>query len=272
MVKTFADQFIAQSGKSFSLSKYDPRDDSILDGKEKTKAKIAEDAAAIDRLQDRLFAEGKHALLVILQGIDCSGKDGTVRNVFNTCGPIGVQVTPFKVPSAEEQAHDYLWRVHKACPPRGMIGIFNRSHYEDVLVVRVKNFAPADAIERRYDEINHFEKMLVANGTRILKFFLNISKEEQAERLRQRINDPTKQWKFNPGDLNDRKLWDDYMEAYEIMVQRCSTAYAPWHVVPADRNWVRNAVISRIVRETLEDMNPQYPAPDGWDPQSVTVE
>lgn len=183
-----------------------------------------------------------------------------------------MQVTPFKVPSAEEQAHDYLWRVHKACPPRGMIGIFNRSHYEDVLVVRVKNFAPADAIERRYDEINHFEKMLVANGTRILKFFLNISKEEQAERLRQRINDPTKQWKFNPGDLNDRKLWDDYMEAYEIMVQRCSTAYAPWHVVPADRNWVRNAVISRIVRETLEDMNPQYPAPDGWDPQSVTVE
>jgi PPK2 family polyphosphate:nucleotide phosphotransferase len=271
MAKSIAARYMAQPGKSFSLSKCDPRDDSGLGNKEESKARTAEDAKAIDSLQDRLFAEGKCALLVVLQGMDCSGKDGTVRAVFNTCGPIGVHVTPFKAPSEEERAHDYLWRVHKACPPRGMIGIFNRSHYEDVLVVKVRKFAPAEAIARRYEEINRFEKHLVDNGTRILKFMLHISKEEQAARLQERIEDPTKYWKFNPGDLDDRKLWDDYMKAYETMVERCSTEHAPWHVIPADRNWVRNAAIAGIVRETLESMNPQYPPPDGWDPKQVTI-
>jgi PPK2 family polyphosphate:nucleotide phosphotransferase len=180
-------------------------------------------------------------------------------------------VTPFKVPSEEERAHDYLWRVHKACPEKGMIGIFNRSHYEDVLVVKVRKFASADVIERRYDEINRFEKHLADNGTRVLKFMLNISKEEQAERLRERIEDPAKRWKFNPGDLDDRALWDDYMKAYDLAVQRCSTEHAPWHVIPADRNWVRNHVIGRIVRETLEEMNPQYPEAKGWDPAAVKI-
>jgi PPK2 family polyphosphate:nucleotide phosphotransferase len=269
--KPFGQNFMAVPGKKFDLAKCDPRDGSAFADKEKAKAQTAEDAAAIDALQDRLFAEGKRALLVILQGIDCSGKDGTVRAVFNPCGPIGVKVNPFKAPTVDELAQDYLWRVHKVCPAKGYIGIFNRSHYEDVLVVKVKKYASPEAIERRYDEINQFEKMLSDNGTKILKFMLNISKDEQAERLRERIAVPEKRWKFNPGDLEDRALWDDYMAAYETALNRCSTAHAPWHVIPADRNWVRNAAIARIVRETLEEMNPQYPEPKGWDPATVKV-
>lgn len=268
---SFAATYMAQPGKPFRLADRDTRDGSAFADKDTAKAQTVEDAKAIDALQDRLFAEGKRALLVVLQGIDCSGKDGTVRAVFNTCGPIGVSVHPFRAPTPTELAHDYLWRVHNACPERGMIGIFNRSHYEDVLVVKVKKFASAEAIERRYGEINAFEKMLTDNGTKILKFMLNISKDEQAERLRERIEIPEKRWKFNPGDLDDRALWDDYMAAYETAIQRCSTDHAPWHVIPADRNWVRNAAIARIVRQTLEEMNPQYPEPKGWDPATVKV-
>ncbi len=269
--KSFGEKFIAAPGKSFSLSKCDPRDAGAFKDKEAAKAQVIDDAVAIDALQDRLYAEGKRALLVVLQGIDCSGKDGTVRAVFNTCGPIGVKTVSFRAPTVDEMAHDYLWRIHKVAPPRGFIGIFNRSHYEDVLVVKVRKFASPDAIERRYDEINQFEKMLVQNGTTILKFMLHISKDEQAERLRDRIATPEKRWKFNPADLDDRALWDDYMAAYETAVNRCSTEHAPWHVIPADRNWVRNAAISGIVRETLEKMNPQYPQPKGWDPATVKV-
>lgn len=271
MASPFAGKFRVEP-KNFTLAKVSPRDDGAFAGKDKAKAQIKEDAEAINQLQDRLYAEGDSSLLVVLQGIDCSGKDGTVRAVFNTCGPIGVEVTPFKVPSEEERDHDYLWRVHKACPRKGIIGIFNRSHYEDVLVVKVKKLARPEAIERRYEEINQFEKMLSDNGTRILKFMLHVSKEEQAERLKERVTDPTKQWKFNPSDLADRKLWDDYMAAYETALRRCSTAHAPWHVIPADRNWTRNAAIARIVRETLEDMAPKYPPPDGWDPKTVVIE
>jgi PPK2 family polyphosphate:nucleotide phosphotransferase len=269
--RTFAEQFIVPPGKGSSLSGRDPRSTADLPGKDEAKARVAKDALAIDALQDRLFAEGKRALLVVLQGIDCSGKDGTVRAVFNSCGPIGVRVSPFKAPTADELAQDYLWRVHKACPPRGYIGIFNRSHYEDVLVVKVKGYASPEAVERRYEEINAFEKMLSDNGTKILKFMLNISREEQAERLRERVAMPEKRWKFNPADLEDRQLWDEYMAAYETALTRCSTPHAPWHVIPADRNWVRNAAIGRIVRETLEEMNPQYPEPSGWDPATIEV-
>ncbi|MFN4143057.1 polyphosphate kinase 2 family protein [Aestuariivirga sp.] len=270
--KPLAARFCAEPGKPFSLAERDPRGNGIFAAKEETKSATEKDAEAIDALQDRLFAEGKRALLVVLQGIDCSGKDGTVRAVFNRCGPIGVRVQPFRAPSADELAQDYLWRVHKVTPARGYIGIFNRSHYEDVLVARVKAFASAEAIERRYGEINAFEKMLTDNGTRILKFMLHISKDEQAERLRERIEVPEKRWKFNPADLEDRKLWDQFMAAYEAAIERCSTEHAPWHVIPADRNWVRNAIVARIVRETLEEMNPQYPEPRGWDPKSVKVE
>ena len=267
----FASKFIAEAGKKFSLAKHDPRDDSAFEDKEKAKEQLTKDAEAIDGFQDRLFAEGKHALLVILQGIDCSGKDGTVRAVFNTCGPLGVTVKSYGVPSEVEREHDYLWRVHNACPPKGIIGIFNRSHYEDVLVVKVEKFASPDAIERRYDEINQFEKLVANSGTRILKFMLNVSKQEQATRLQERVDDPAKQWKFKASDLETRAKWDEYMMAYEMAVARCSTEHAPWHIIPADRNWVRNAAIARIVREALEEMNPQYPGPDGWDPKAIKI-
>jgi PPK2 family polyphosphate:nucleotide phosphotransferase len=271
MAKSFASAFQVLDSKSFKLSDCDPRDKCGLEDKDKVKASTAEDAVAIDELQNRLYAEGKRALLVILQGIDCSGKDGTVRAVFNTCGPIGVHQSSFKAPSAEELSHDYLWRVHKALPPKGIIGIFNRSHYEDVLVVKVRGFASPEAIEQRYDEINNFEKMLSQNGVTVLKFMLNISKDEQATRLKERVDDPAKRWKFNPGDLEDRKLWDQYMAAYEVAIKRCSTDSAPWHVIPADRNWVRNYLVGRIVREKLETMNPQFPEPKGWDPKAMEV-
>lgn len=269
--KAFASKFIATPGKKFSLAAHDPRDSSAFDDKDKTKEQLLRDASAIDGLQDRLFAEGKRALLVVLQGIDCSGKDGTVRAVFNPSGPLGVTVKSFGVPSEVERAHDYLWRVHSACPAKGYIGVFNRSHYEDVLVVKVEKLTAADVIERRYEEINAFEKLIANSGTRILKFMLHVSKEEQAVRLQERVDDPTKQWKFKAGDLATRAKWADYMAAYEIAVSRCSTEHAPWHIIPADRNWVRNGTIARIVREALEEMNPQYPLPKDWDPKAVKI-
>lgn len=268
---TFAARFVAVLGKKFALGKCDPRDGSAFEDKERTKEQLQKDAEAIDALQDRLYAEGKRALLVVLQGIDCSGKDGTVRGVFNTSGPLGVTVKSFGVPSEVERAHDYLWRVHNACPAKGYIGVFNRSHYEDVLVVKVEKLAAPETIERRYDEINAFEKLLANSGTRILKFMLHVSKEEQAVRLQERVDDPTKQWKFKTNDLDTRAKWVDYMAAYEIAISRCSTDHAPWHIIPSDRNWVRNAAIGRIVRETLEEMNPQYPGPKDWDPKAVKI-
>lgn len=272
MAGQFAKKFIAEGGKGFSLAKISPRDEKAFASKEKAKEQIKADAEAINLLQDKLYAEGERSLLVVLQGMDCSGKDGTARVVFNACGPTGIEATAFKVPSAEELSHDFLWRVHKACPRKGMIAIFNRSHYEDVLVVKVKKLAAPQVIERRYEEINHFEKLLSDSGTRILKFMLHISKDEQAERLRDRVNDPAKHWKFNPSDLADRKLWDDYQAAYETAITRCSTHHAPWHVIPADRNWARNAAVARIVRETLEEMAPAYPPARGWDPKTVVIE
>jgi PPK2 family polyphosphate:nucleotide phosphotransferase len=261
---------LVEPGKTVRLGDVDPR--ATPDGLDKQAAKqrTEEDAVAIDSLQDRLYAEGKRALLVVLQGVDTSGKDGTIRAVFNTSGPLGVRVTSFRAPSADELAQDYLWRVHCHVPPKGIIGIFNRSHYEDVLVVKVKNLVPPEVIEKRYDQINQFEKHLAENGTSILKFMLHLSPEEQKERLTERLQDPKKRWKFNPADLDDRKLWKDYQKAYEVMLTRCSTKWAPWHVIPGDRNWVRNASIARIVRRKLEEMNPQYPKPD-WNPADFKI-
>jgi PPK2 family polyphosphate:nucleotide phosphotransferase len=258
-------------GERVRLSERDARDKAGFSDKQAAQAGTAEDAHAIDALQDRLFAEGRRALLVILQGTDTSGKDGTVRKVFNWTGPLGVSVTAFRRPSEEELAHDFLWRVHKVCPRRGTIGIFNRSHYEDVLVARVRGLAPAEAIEQRYDQINAFERMLTENGTTILKFMLHISKEEQRERLLARLEEPGSRWKFDPGDLDDRRHWDDYQAAYETMLERCSTPHAPWHVIPADRKWVRNALVAAIVRAKLEAMDPQYPEP-AWTPGQYSVE
>ena len=258
-------------GERVALSGRDPRDKAGLADKDAAWQRTAEDAEAIDALQDRLYAEGRRALLVILQGTDTSGKDGTVRRVFNRTGPLGVSVTAFRRPSEEELAHDFLWRTRTACPRRGTIGIFNRSHYEDVLVARVRGLAPMGEIEARYGQINDFEKMLVENGTTVLKFMLHISKEEQRERLQARLDEAKSRWKFDPGDLEDRKLWDDYQAAYDVMLERCSTAHAPWHVIPADRKWVRNAVVAAIVRATLEAMDPRYPEP-AWRPDQFSVE
>jgi len=246
-------------GEEIRLKDRDPRDKCGFGDEAATKAATAAMAHDIDALQDRLYAEGRRALLVILQGMDTSGKDGTIRGVFNATGPLGVSVTAFRQPSEIELEHDYLWRVHAVCPRRGTIGIFNRSHYEDVLVARVRGFAPKEIIEQRYEQINAFERMLVENGTVILKFMLHISKKEQAERLQERLDNPKKHWKFSAGDLDDRQHWDDFQEAYEIMLNRCSTPWAPWHVIPADRKWVRNAAIATIVKETLEAMDPHYP-------------
>jgi PPK2 family polyphosphate:nucleotide phosphotransferase len=266
-----AKAFRVQPRERVKLGERDPADKAGLPHKAAAKEETKEDAAAIDALQDRLYAERERALLVILQGTDTSGKDGTIRAVFNRTGPLGVSVTAFGRPSVEELAHDFLWRVHAACPRRGTIGIFNRSHYEDVLVARVRGLAPPPAIEARYGQINDFEKLLTESGTTILKFMLHISREEQAERLRARLEEPESRWKFNPDDLEDRKRWDDYQRAYEIMLERCSTPHAPWHVIPADRKWVRNAVIARIVRETLDEMDPTYPEP-GWRPDQFVIE
>jgi len=264
------DDILVKPGGKFRLADRDPSDRLGYRDKAAAKEATVADAAEIDRLQDILYAEGKRALLVVLQGMDTSGKDGTIRDVFNAAGPIGVHVTAFRQPSEEERARDFLWRVHRAVPGRGTIGIFNRSHYEDVLVVKVRKLAPAADIERRYDQINAFEKMLSENGTTVLKFMLHISKDEQRERLQARLDDPTKRWKFNPADLYYRARWDEFQAACEIMLTRCSTEWAPWQVVPADRKWVRSAVVAAIVRGTLANMDPRYPTQD-WAPEQFRV-
>ena len=205
--------------------------------------------------------KGSRALLVVLQGIDAGGKDGTIRHVMTGLNPQGVQVTPFKVPEGEETRHDYLWRIHRAVPERGKIGIFNRSHYEDVLVVRVHSLVPKSEWSRRYDQINDFERMLAQNRVRIIKFLLYISKEEQAVRFRQRLDDKTKNWKFSPADIKEREYWDQYIAAYNDMLRKCSTADAPWYVIPANHKWFRNLAVSEIMRQTLESMDLKYPKP-----------
>jgi PPK2 family polyphosphate:nucleotide phosphotransferase len=225
-----------------------------------TDAARTADIAEVDRLQEILYAQAKYAVLVILQGPDTSGKDGTIRRVFGPINPAGAVVTSFKKPTSHELAHDFLWRVHKAVPAAGMIGLFNRSHYEDVLVARVRRLVPAERIEARYDEINNFERHLAENDVIILKFYLLISRKEQKARLQARLEDPTKRWKFSESDLAERKYWDDYMSAYRLALARCSTQWAPWFIVPADRKWYRDAVVARIVRSTLEALDLTYPS------------
>jgi PPK2 family polyphosphate:nucleotide phosphotransferase len=270
MPKSFATRFRIEPGKRAHLGRRDPADLKAFPDRDAAEKQSVKDGEAIDKLQDRLFAEGKRAVLVVLQGTDTAGKDGTIKHVFKETGQLGVTVTPFKRPSEEDLAHDFLWRAHLATPRRGFIGIFNRSHYEDVLIGRVRKLAPKEEIKKRYDQINAFEKTLSENGTRILKFMLHISKKEQRERLQARLDEPQSRWKFNPSDLDDRKLWDKFQAAYELMLDKCSTEWAPWYVIPADHKWARNAAIAAIVREALEEMNPQYPKPD-WDPKSFVV-
>lgn len=271
MANNFSARFKVEPGRKSNLDERDPGDLKLFPDRDAAEQQSLKDGGEIDRLQDMLYAERRRALLIVLQGTDTAGKDGTIRSVFKETTPLGVVVTPFRAPSELERAHDFLWRAHLAAPQRGFIGVFNRSHYEDVLIARVRKFAPKDEIEVRYEHINAFEKILVENGTTILKFMLHISKKEQGERLQERLDEKKSRWKFNPGDLDDRKLWKDYAEAYEIMLDRCSTKWAPWYVIPADRKWARNAAVAAIVRQTLEEMDPRYPEPD-WDPKSFVID
>ncbi|MBN8657760.1 MAG: polyphosphate kinase 2 family protein [Anaerolineae bacterium] len=248
-----------EPGKKIKLADIDPQDTGkFKGGKEDGLKEIAKLNEKLQELQELLYAEGKHKVLVVLQAMDTGGKDGAIRRVFDGVNPQGVKVASFKVPTAEEMAHDYLWRVHKVAPASGELVIFNRSHYEDVLVVRVHNYVPKEVWSKRYEQINAFEKLLAENGTTILKFFLHISKGEQKERLQARLDDPSKHWKFSVGDLAERKLWDDYQAAYEDALNKTSTEHAPWIVVPADRKWYRDLVISKVLVETLEGLNMKF--------------
>ena len=230
------------------------------------KAKTAKVTAELNEqlrdLQERLYAEGKQSLLVVLQAMDTGGKDGAIKHVFQGVNPVGVHVASFKAPTPIELAHDFLWRIHQRAPAKGDIVIFNRSHYESVLIERVHDLVPKSTWQARYEQINEFEAMLVSEGTTVLKFFLYISKDEQRERLLARLDHPHKTWKFNPADIAERKLWDAYMAAYEDAINKTSTDHAPWHVVPANHKWYRNYFVSKTLVETLEKMDPQYPAKD----------
>lgn len=258
-------------GSKVALKDWDSGDKSAVQGgKEAATAQLAELSKEIDQLQDLLFAQGKHAVLIVLQGMDTSGKDGVIRHVFSEVDPLGVRAVCFKAPTAHELAHDYLWRVHREAPGKGEIVVFNRSHYEDVLIVRVHKWITEAVCRQRYEQINAFERMLVENGTLILKFFLHISPEEQKKRLQERVDKPEKRWKFNPRDLEERKLWNDYMHAYEDAIAATSTAWAPWHVVPADSKTQRNLVISGVLKEALEGLKMTYPTVE-WDPAAIKV-
>ena len=254
-------ELLVKPGQPVALAKFDPGNTFGWEKSDAVAKRLEQNTARLAELQLRLFAASRHAVLIILQGLDASGKDGTVRHVMTGLNPASCRVHSFKVPTAEEARHDYLWRIHQVVPARGEICVFNRSHYEDVLVVRVRQLVPKDVWKRRYDQINDFEQMLTENGVTILKFFLHIDKAEQRDRLRARLADPTKNWKFERSDLDVRRQWGLYQRAYEDALSRCSTKCAPWFVVPANKKWFRNLAVSEIVRATLEDLHPQFPKP-----------
>lgn len=263
-------EFKVEPGVKIELDKWDPN---VIAGsiseKSEAKDRLDELNYQLEELQELLYAEHKRKLLVILQAMDTGGKDGVIRHVFDGVNPQGVKVASFKVPTQNELDHDYLWRVHKHTPAKGEIVIFNRSHYEDVLVVRVHSLVPEHIWSRRYAHINSFEKMLSDEGTTILKFFLNIDLNEQKERLQARLDDPNKNWKFSLGDLEERKLWLDYMRAYEEVLTRTSTEWAPWYIIPSNHKWYRNLVIASIMVETMKDFSMSYP--DAEDDLSAVV-
>jgi PPK2 family polyphosphate:nucleotide phosphotransferase len=267
------DRYRVPPGSTIHLSQWPPDDRSLYEGdKKQGKQDLSALNKRLETLQELLYAEGKHKVLIILQGMDTSGKDGVIRHVFNGVNPQGVKVASFKVPTAVELAHDFLWRIHRQTPGSGEIVIFNRSHYEDVLVVRVHGLVPPEVWARRYEHINAFEKLLVDEGTTILKFFLHISKEEQRQRLLERLEMPEKRWKFSVGDLAERKRWDEYMAAYEAVLSKTSTEYAPWYIVPSDRKWYRNLVISHVIINALEGLNMRYPQPEDIAFDTIVIE
>jgi PPK2 family polyphosphate:nucleotide phosphotransferase len=250
-------------GASVDLSEIDPHTcEAAPGGKRETRAASDRLRRELRDLQKRLYAEDSRAVLVVLQAMDAGGKDGAIRKAFSGLNPQGCRVHTFNKPTEEELAHDFLWRIHPRCPRKGTIGIFNRSHYEDVVAVRVRHLVPEEVWRARYDAIRDFERILASEGTRIVKLFLHISQEEQARRLRKRLENPTKQWKFKKGDLDDRDLWPEFMRAYADAIGRTSTADAPWYVIPADRKWYRDWAVLTVVLETLREMDPRYPAPE----------
>ena len=249
-------------GAEFHLHKLDPRQVEGDWNKDSAAVQIEANVAATRELAYRLYAEDRRSVLLVLQGMDTAGKDGTIRTVMTGINPQSCQIVPFKQPGPVELDHDFLWRIHLNTPRRGNIGIFNRSHYEDVLVVRVHNLVPKSEWETRYERINEFENLLVESGMVLIKCFLHVSKEEQRERLQARLDDPAKRWKFSLNDIAERKFWDDYQRAYEDALTRCNTSYAPWYVIPSDRKWYRNLVVSQLFREALEKMAPQIPPAD----------
>jgi PPK2 family polyphosphate:nucleotide phosphotransferase len=258
------------SGDKIKLSKIDAGDTGGAT-KEKAFERFNELREKISGLQQILAAEHQRSLLLVFQAMDTGGKDGAVKDLCAGLNPAGVEVTSFKAPSSEDLEHDFLWRIHRAAPAKGMIGIWNRSHYEDVLVVRVHKLVPKKVWKARYDQINQFEKILTENGTTIVKFMLHISREEQKERLQARLDNPEKWWKFNVGDLKERAFWSDYQEAYEDAVNKCSTKWAPWHIVPANHKWARNLAVAEIVLRALKEMDPRYPKVS-FDPKTIKIE
>lgn len=249
-------------GSKLRMKDFDPAATPLCGDKAEGKERSLRLQERLGELQELLFAEHRHKVLIILQGMDTSGKDGTVRHVMNGVSPSGVRVVSFKKPTGEELDHDFLWRVHAHTPGSGEIAVFNRSHYEDVVVVRVHDLVKEKVWHKRYEQINAFERMLTAGGTLILKFFLNISGEEQRKRLQERIDDPKKHWKFQHGDIEERKLWDDYMDAYDDVLEKTSTKHAPWYVIPANAKWYRNLIIGNVIVEALESLKMEYPKID----------
>lgn len=257
----FWKKFIVPPGEKVYLAKIDPAEHGGYD-EATALAELAKHKQRISTLQRRLDGEGKQALLIVLQGLDSAGKDGTVWHVINAMDPEGVNVTPFKQPTPEEYRHDFLWRVHRHVPAKGEVAIFNRSHYEDVLVARVHTLVPKAVWKERYDAINAFEQMLVSdNATTVLKFFLYISKEEQLRRFKDRLDEAEHRWKISEADYKEREYWDAYIEAYEACFEKCSTEHAPWFIIPSDNKWFRNLAVAKIIADQLEEMNPQYPPP-----------
>ncbi|HEY4375881.1 MAG TPA: polyphosphate kinase 2 family protein [Acidimicrobiales bacterium] len=253
-------RWLVDAGQRPKLAAIDTRSrDGAPGSKAETTEALVDLATDLADRQGRLWAEGQRSLLVVLQAMDAAGKDGTVKHVFSGMNPMGIRATAFKAPGPEELAHDFLWRVHAVTPRKGEVGIFNRSHYEDVLIARVDDLVPETVWRERYEAIRNFERMLTDAGTTIVKIYLHISKEEQADRFRQRLEDPAKRWKFAKADIDVRARWDDYREAYEDAIEETSTADAPWYVVPADRKWYRNWAVSRILIETLTEMKPEFP-------------
>ena len=260
-----------KSGEKIDLNNISTNDKSLFDGGKKDHYDVlAGLREELKEMQNLLYAEGQNKLLVVIQAMDTGGKDGCVKSVFARVDPQGIHVSAFKKPTEEEMAHDYLWRVHQHAPRSGMISVFNRSHYEDIIAVRVKKIFPEEVWGKRYRHIIEFERMLAEEGTKIVKIFLNISKEEQQERLQARLDDPAKHWKFNPDDLKDRARWGEFMGAYSELISKTSTDHAPWYIIPADRKWYRNLSVTQIMIDALKSLDMSYPETD-WDPSEIEI-